>query len=461
MAALDNIRDRLMAQLPAVAMVIAGALLLCWPAFWNGFPLMYSDTGAYLATAFEGKVPMARPTGYGLFIRYAAMGQHIWWPLLVQGLLCALLLWRTVRVVLPDVAAWKAFPLSFVGAFMLTGLPWYASQLMPDVFTGLVALTFFLLLFDQQTNVWGRWGYAFLAYIFCFSHYSHAAMLLILSGIAGLVWALQWLRKRKPSFGLGRIALAALPALMAIFSFYYVNYQNDLGWRMTRSAHVFTMARLSETGILQAYLHETCPTQPWSLCPYADALPSTAADFIWREDSPFKQTGYWEGSRPGYDSLLADFFSRPHYQKLYAQAAMRSGFAQLFELSVGEGLTPYNENSSPYKFFARAMPAQVPNYLASVQFDRLFDFSGDIWVMKATMLFSVILLLVAWVVVGRKLPTQLHWFVSLALGSYVLNAILTGALANVYARLQARIAWIIPLACILVLLELWQKRRLR
>ena len=35
--------------------------------------------------------------------------------------------------------------------------------------------------------------------------------------------------------------------------------------------------------------------------------------------------------------------------------------------------------------------------------------------------------------------------------SYVANAVLTDALANVYSRLQARIAWLIPLVAVLFL----------
>jgi hypothetical protein len=446
-------------RIATLGMVLLAALALCLPAIWNGFPLVYSDTGAYLATAFEGKVPMARPTGYGLFIRYSSLGGHLWCTMLAQGLLFASLLMRTVRVTLPGIASWKSYPLAVVAAVGLTGMAWYASQLMPDIFTGLVALVFFLILFDEGARWWGRLIYAALAYVFCFAHYSHMALLLVLVGLALLLWLSRWVLRKASTFPVGRLLWAAVPVGLTIFSYYYVNYVNDLGWRMTRSAHVFTMGRLSETGMLQEYLHETCAEKHWSLCPYADSLPPTAADFIWNDDSPFKKTGYWEGSRPQYDSLLADFFGRQHYLKIYLKEALISGLTQLRTLSVGEGLTPYNESSSPYKFFERAIPEQVPAFVATRQFERELAFGWEGKLLFATMGLSFFVMLVVWALRRRHMSLGMSAFLMVAVMSYVLNAFLTGALANVYARLQSRIAWLIPLACCLAVMELLQTRR--
>lgn len=453
-----DISSSLRQRLPALGWVLLGALVLCLPALWNGFPLVYSDTGAYLATAFEGKVPLARPTGYGLFIRYTSLGGHVWLPVIAQALLMAGLLMRTLRVALPQADVRKAYPLALGAAVGLTGMAWYASQWMPDVFTGLVALAFFLILFDAKAAWWGRMSYAFLTYWFCFAHYSHTALLLVLAGLALGFGLVQALRRRPKAFPMGRLVWAALPAVLAMLSFYYVNWANGYGWRMTRSAHVFTVARLAETGLLADYLHETCAERHWTLCPYADSLPASAADFIWNEDSPFKKTGYWENSRPGYDSLLADFFGRSHYLGRYLEEAGKSGVAQVFELSVGEGITPYNENSSPYKFFERAMPAQIPAYVASRQFNREFSFVWEKWLLWITMAISGLMLVTLGIMKRRVLSGPVLWFAVIAALTYVANAFLTGALANVYSRLQSRVAWLIPLACCFMLLELWRLR---
>ncbi len=226
---------------------------------------------------------------------------------------------------------------------------------------------------------------------------------------------------------------------------------------MTRSSHIFTMARLSETGLLRDYLHETCAEKQWPLCPYADSLPATAAEFIWEDDSPFKKTGYWENSREGYDSLLNDFFSRGKYLKGYAKEATKAGYAQMFALSVGEGITPYNESSSPYKFFERAKPEDVPAYLASKQFEREFSFEWEIKALWATMILSLLVILGILILKGRAISANLIWFAAISCLSYAANAVLTGALANVYSRLQSRIAWLIPLVACMLIVSLLRK----
>ena len=48
---------------------LGAALLLLSVPVLNGYPLVYSDTGTYLRTAFEGYVPPDRPVWYGLFLR--------------------------------------------------------------------------------------------------------------------------------------------------------------------------------------------------------------------------------------------------------------------------------------------------------------------------------------------------------------------------------------------------------
>jgi hypothetical protein len=44
--------------------VLFAATLLLWPAFWNGYPLVFSDTGTYLTQAIERYVGWDRPIFY-------------------------------------------------------------------------------------------------------------------------------------------------------------------------------------------------------------------------------------------------------------------------------------------------------------------------------------------------------------------------------------------------------------
>src|SRR4051794_17330328 len=50
----------------AIVMLLAAIMLS--PALWNGYPLVHSDTGTYVDSAFTGDVPSDRPVFYGLFL---------------------------------------------------------------------------------------------------------------------------------------------------------------------------------------------------------------------------------------------------------------------------------------------------------------------------------------------------------------------------------------------------------
>ena len=60
---------------PPWVWVIAAAipLMLLAPAFWNGYPLLQSDTGGYLARWYEGYLVPSRSTVFGLYLHY---GEH-------------------------------------------------------------------------------------------------------------------------------------------------------------------------------------------------------------------------------------------------------------------------------------------------------------------------------------------------------------------------------------------------
>lgn len=131
----------------------------------------------------------------------------------------------------------------------------------------------------------------------------------------------------------------------------------------------------------------------------------------------------------------------------------------MFALSVGEGITPYNESSSPYKFFERAKPEDVPAYLASKQFKQgIFVAIWEIKALWATMILSLLVILgIICILKGRAISANLIWFAAISIFSYVANAVLTGALANVYSRLQSRIAWLIPLVACMLIVSLLRK----
>src|SRR5229473_7414618 len=59
----------------------AAVFLLLVPAFWNGFPFLFFDTGGYLARPFDGTLAAGRSVVYGLWLSAGAFGNF--WPVVI------------------------------------------------------------------------------------------------------------------------------------------------------------------------------------------------------------------------------------------------------------------------------------------------------------------------------------------------------------------------------------------
>jgi hypothetical protein len=124
--------------------VPAAAAFLLWPALWNGFPIVFADTGTYLTQAIHHYAGWDRPVFYSLFMLPLHATVTLWPVVVVQALLAAWVLKLVCRALLPTMST-----LTFVsGVFILsicTWLPWLVSELMPDLFTPLLVLVLCLL----------------------------------------------------------------------------------------------------------------------------------------------------------------------------------------------------------------------------------------------------------------------------------------------------------------------------
>jgi hypothetical protein len=126
-----------------------GSILVVWVAFYNGYPLVYSDTGTYLYSSVHLTSPDDRPIFYGLFLRLTGMQANNWIPIIFQGIIGYWVILRIVKLFLNKYCEYWTFGIVGVLTF-LTALPWYASQLMPDIFTAYGILLVYLLFYDKS-----------------------------------------------------------------------------------------------------------------------------------------------------------------------------------------------------------------------------------------------------------------------------------------------------------------------
>ena len=235
---------------------------LLWPALWNGFPIVFYDTGGYLARPFEATLVMGRSALYGSFLALG-INLHFWPNIVVQAALVAWLVALTLRLHGFSGRPWLATATVF-GLCALTGLSWYAAQLMPDILVPAFVLAFAMLAFHADGL--RRWETIILIVVIAAAIASHMSILALALGIVVLLAMLRalvaWINLPKPSFALPALAVA-IGVLLAPLSNFAITKQ----LAFTPGGFNFVFSRLVQDGIVERYLADHCPTRRFGSAP--------------------------------------------------------------------------------------------------------------------------------------------------------------------------------------------------
>jgi hypothetical protein len=186
---------------------------LLGPALWNGFPLIFADSGGYLGRPFEGTLELGRSSLYGAFLA-AAIRLEFWPNVLVQAALAVWIIALTLRTHTRRLRV-AEIVLVVIALTLLTSLPWTAGQLMPDIFLPLAALALHLLAF-RLTHLRTA-EIAGLIAVIAFAIASHMAILAVMLAVIAAYVAMRLAASRlalpRPRLALPAAALAAGIAL--------------------------------------------------------------------------------------------------------------------------------------------------------------------------------------------------------------------------------------------------------
>lgn len=454
--------QRLAASLP----LLLSALILISAGLYNGFPLVTSDSGTYINSALKYTVPDDRPIVYGLFIRATGLKFSLWFVILVQGLLLGWLLLRYVAVFAPRLRSAAARVVVVGITAWLTGVAWYCSQLMPDIFTAVGLLCLGLLLlgkFRSRTEQMALLALLLLATVVHNSNLLINSLVVLAFGAVawgqrlfarGLVRRVHWLA----ATGLVLSSWLVLPAVHAGFGG---------GFTLSRASPAFLVARLCESGVLEKYLTRACESgADYRLCAFRDKLPNSAITFMWDAGSPYNQTGGLATNREEYQRIIRGIVSSPRYYPYLISESIQATLRQLTHVGHGDGLEPYRENTNPYWKVQNFSSYELKEYMSSLQNRNLLTFSDLNERMYAAQLLAllVVIALVAWQRRHPQLltptapgvpdtPTDLVLLLTIVGLGLLANAFATGALANVLDRLQGRVAWLLPFVAVLVVAE--------
>jgi len=440
--------------LTSVATYLLCTASLSAAAIWNGYPLVFSDSGTYLHAFIARSNPPDRPIFYSIFTGLLHWQISTWPIVLVQALIVVLTLALTLRAVLPQSS--HGLLLSIVGLLTLTSsLPWYTALIMPDIFAAVTILAVYLAVMERDTlapRVY--WLVLLLLCVVQSVHYTHIALTigLLLAYAFGSVF-LPVIRAR----ALMPVAITTSLALLAIYS---VNYLQRGELVLAPYRPIYLLGRLFEYGTAQEYLRATCPTPRYILCDHLDQLPATNNQFIWgnQGNKLLESLGGPEAYRAEASRLVSDIVWNAPLK--HARLAWQATIAQFFDFATGMELKSYGPDKFIYRVIAEFFPNELASYSTSRQYTGRIDIrllnSIDVPIGYVSLALGAALLIAA-----ARRETRLFVFLCTIAAGLIGNAFLCGALSEVAQRYQSRVIWLAPFGVGVGLLRLWQVFRPR
>ncbi len=422
------------------------SILLCWIAFYNGYPLVYSDTGTYLESGFTFETPLDRPITYGIFIRLASLNSlSVWTIILTQSLLIIWLIRETLKTVFPEQKSDLVLGIISVALAFLTGLPVVSSQLIADIFTPITILALFLFLFGKFGNLKTVF-IGFILLLACACHISHVMLCVAIAVCVAIIFFIRKRRKMEVFTSTRKIIIALVLPVVALTSMLSA---------ISKSRHVFMMGHLIETGILDQYLDDHCSNEEISFCRYRELIPESAEPFIWNldGDSLLLRTGGWKESKEEYSKIISATFREWKYVRMHLVAAANGTGRQLLSFRVGEGLGRYDSSSLVSQRLNKYFPESYSAYLRSRQSDDEFSGSRIIEaISNAAIGISVLVIIVWWLLRRRRSDHRLLTALVLSTAfALVINSAICATFSTVTNRYGARLSWmVVLLAAILI-----------
>ncbi len=419
---------------PLSTSILFSALLLSWPAFYNGYPLVFSDTGTYLAQAMERYLGWDRPVFYSFFLLPLHWSVILWPVIAVQALLTAHTL-DLARRAFSEVAAWWTPALASV-LTVATALPWFVSQLMPDLFTSLlvVAIVMLLLVPERLRPLERGWLTMFATFMVAV----HQSNLPLLIGIVGVLAPLRVKLGARAALGPAgwlRVAAAPVIAAMALVSVNLIGHGRP---SLAPFGNVFLLTRVIYDGPGQDVLRLECPAAGWRLCDLRNEFPSNADDFMWAPDGPLARIGARTVAREA-DAIIAAAV------RLEPGAVIRAAFGnaarQFVTFASGDGLRAWPRTVTPAvqrhfprrEFSAYSASRQTRGILHVPAWLALLHTGAAVVGMAATL---------AAVVVGWRRHDPVAGLCLAVLLALCGNAAITGVLSGPQDRYQSRVIWL-------------------
>jgi hypothetical protein len=446
-----------------ISFFFLSVLVMLLPALRLGYPILHGDSGSYIISGFLHYPPVERPITYGLFVWISSLQMSLWFVVLIQAFITTFVM----HVFLGRVFLQKYQPLIlFITICILTlttSLGYFACQIKPDFFLPLILLAMFAFLTGD-----GKITYVdiFLAFIIMIGLLSHLSHLPITTGlcIATLILSLLYKKFRVDNY-IKKYALVFLLLVSAWILAPAINYHFTGAYKLSRVSNIFSMSRLLQAGVFQAYVGDRCKNDStFAFCKYSADLGryKNYYDFLWDDksflydnDCSSKDMQYcWVVRDKEFGVLVDDIYSQEKYLKMIAKDAIKVSATQLVSFNIPD-YASYRNHSFPEKMITRFLPADVGFLEKAKQNseDLRFPFQNFIQAILVIISIVFIIFMMIWKkgsYINARLMLAGYMTIILLIG----NAAFVGIFAGASDRFQSRLIWLIPLCALIMFFEL-------
>lgn len=442
--AIAGLRRDAESAFPAAAAIVAAALLLCWPAIYNGFPLVYGDTASYLDTIDPRKTMWARQIFYTALLRPLHWRLSLWPPIFAQALITAHLLYLVLRAMQPRLAPETYLFIATILA-LTTSLPWHTSALLPDAFTPILLLAMFLVGFCRASL--SRLETAYLVVLIAVAAIVHLSHFPLALGLIAVIVAAQLVLRlpdrRRPRTTLLLIA----PIAIAASAHLAINTVVHASFSLSPASSIWLLARFIADGPARDYLREECPRRNFILCAYQDQLPNDSDEFLWSDrtaDSVFSRAGGYDALRGEAREIVQGTLAR--HPGAVLDAFLRNSARQFVMIGTGGWINfgPGMMDKPITRYIALQFPRDYPRYVTSAQL------RGTIPV-AALATWHIYFVIIGAFACAILLATPLRrplfaLLLLMVLAALIGNAMVTGGISAVHDRYQTRLVWLVVFA---------------
>lgn len=438
--------------------IITCSLILISVAIYNGYPLVFPDTGVYLSQAIEFRGDSSRPPYYSLFLFPIHAKTSLWPVVFVQSAIVTGVLHLAIRTTFKqDLAPRYLLAVTFL-LTIFSSLPWHTGQLLPDVFTSIIILAVYIISFGwNYLNILSKVFISILLLVSTTFHYSHLPLLAATGGIALLLAA----RHQKTIGGLwipaGLILVSGITAVTA-FAAYNFAYSGRASVSLDSSK--FLLARLIDDGTAVEYLRLTCPNSDFVLCDHLDEIEGDHNAFLWNSHSPWRHIENIRGFLGARDEAAAIVKGTLSNFPLDQMGKSFKNFAiQFVSFGTGDTLCPCIGDSYTNQVISKHFSNEHNSFIFAKQNANTLPINF----FSALHLYAVLASALGcmgylfWNFTRQhtsfSIESRISSLIIITSTSLVVNSAITGALSGPADRYQSRVIWLVVFAFLIIALH--------